>query len=40
LMDGLGLLAGHRINSPSGHEREYSIVTDTSQVRDNRPCQP
>jgi hypothetical protein len=37
LMDGLRLLAGHRTISPSGHEREYSIVTDTSQVRDNRP---
>jgi hypothetical protein len=36
LVDWLGLLPGHRTFSPTGHKREDAIVTDTSQVRDNR----
>jgi hypothetical protein len=36
LMDGFGLLAGHRTISLPSHKREYSIVTGASQVRDNR----
>jgi hypothetical protein len=37
LPDRFGMLAGHRTISLPRHKREDAIVTDTSQVRDNRP---